>query len=871
MKPSRILSRLIANALLIASAALVVPQARAAVGLTVSPSAISNDYAGVITLTISGLTNQQPVRLERSCDYNLNGAQDVGIGEVVIESFSLKDGQGPPKFGGVTNFSVVGDMDGATNGAITASMAFANGSESGRETGQFVYRVVNPANSAVLASQVFIVREAARAQRITGKVTAAVGGGVLSNAFVVVLGAPNGNLLVSTVSDAAGNYSIQMPAGSYMMNAIKPGFVTDFSQSVQVNLGAGQVATANVQLTAAARTVSGRVTDAATAQGVGGLQLTFGGDNSPFSLGFTDASGNYTVGVPAGPNSLDVSPADLARRGYVGPPQQLGFDTTAGNASGVNVVLTNATALVWGVLTNNLGQGIGGIEIRISDPNRSAFKLRATTDPQGRYWAGVLAGNLNFDLVADDLTPLGLLPSATNPKNGTVNANAALQVNFLAVQPSAHLRGRVLDENGVGISGVSAYASPQNNSGSFNATTGADGSFDIGVSAGIYYVGVSDTDLAQRGLVASQLTLTVADGADQNNLRLYTRVANRQITGQVTGGGAPLGNVQVYAYVMINSTNFNVNTTTDGTGHYSLGVFPAAWRVNVSSGDLNRAGFLPLNEQNANVAGVNVVVNFSATAPASHLRGRVLDENNAAVGNVNVYAYSPGGGGFNANVQTDGAGNFDLGVSAGDYSVGVSTDVAARNLVPESSVVLSVVDGVDQNGLVLRVHTATRQITGVVTGDGTPLGGVNVFASRAGFAPFYNANATTDGTGHFTLVVFDASWNVGVNSGDLFNQGFPSVGNRTVPVSGGNASVNFIILSNPTRPTLQVRPRVGGLFQVRILGQTGPRYLLQSTTVFPPIWNTVLDTNSPATSFDVIDQSSGPGTPRKFYRVNVTP
>ena len=865
MKLSRIFS------LLVASVVLAVAPARAAVGFSVSPSVISNDYKGVITLTITGLANGQTVRIEKAGDYNLNGALDAGIGEPVIEAFLLKDGKAPPTFGGVANSSAAADVDGATNGAITARLVFANGSESSRGTGHFLYRVVDPGNSAVLASQVLTVNQVPRAQRITGTVTAAAGGAGLSNAFVIVLGGPNGNLLASTLSDVTGAYSMQMPVGNYQVNAIKPGFITDFSQSTPVNLTAGQVVPANVQLTAAPRTVSGRVTDSATGQGVGGLQLSFGGDKAPLSIGFTDGAGNYSIGVSTGPNSLEISPGNLNLLSYAGPPKDLTLDTTAGNVTGFNVTLTNATALVWGVLTNNLGQGIGGIEIKLSDPNLTAFRTRATTDSLGRYWAGVVAGNLSFNLDNHgDLAALGLLPSPANLMSGTVAANAALQVNFLAVPPAAHLRGRVLDESSVGVAGLSVYASPQNSGGSFNALTGADGSFDIGVLAGGYYLGISNGDLAQRGLVASQLSVTVVDGVDQNNLVIYTRAANRQITGRVTGGGTPLANVQIFAEMMVNTTNFNASATTDGSGNYSLGVFAGSWRVSVNSGDLSNQGFFPVNEQIANLAVGNAVVNFSASAPTAYFRGQVRDENNNPIGNVNVFAIPSGGGGNGITAQTDASGNFALGVSAGDYSVGVSTDVSSRNLVPESALPRAAVDGVDQNGITLRVHTATRRISGVVTGNGSPLAGVNVFASRSGFAPFYNANATTDAAGHFDLVVFDDSWNVGVSGSDLANRGLPGVGNRTVSAVGADATVNFIILSSPVRPQLQVLPRVGGKFQVRILGEIGPRYLLESSLSFPPVWNPVLDTNSPAASFDVIDPNSGVGTPKKFYRVNVT-
>lgn len=187
MKPYRFLAPL--AALL----ALAIPSARAAVGVAVSPSVISNDYQGVLTLSVTGLAAGQAVRIEKFADFNLNGALDTAIGESLVQSFPLTDGVRPPAFGGVANFNVPGDGDGVANSQITAQLQYAAGSEANRSAGRFVYRVVNPANSAVLATATLQVNQAAQAQRITGTVSAA-GGGVLSNAFVLLLSPGQGGV-----------------------------------------------------------------------------------------------------------------------------------------------------------------------------------------------------------------------------------------------------------------------------------------------------------------------------------------------------------------------------------------------------------------------------------------------------------------------------------------------------------------------------------------------------------------------------------------------------------------------------------------------------------------------------------------------------
>jgi len=57
---------------------LSVTLAVSAATLTVSPSVISNTYPGNITLTIGGLTNGQPVTVQKWLDLNANGVIDAG-------------------------------------------------------------------------------------------------------------------------------------------------------------------------------------------------------------------------------------------------------------------------------------------------------------------------------------------------------------------------------------------------------------------------------------------------------------------------------------------------------------------------------------------------------------------------------------------------------------------------------------------------------------------------------------------------------------------------------------------------------------------------------------------------------------------------
>ncbi|MGA2854136.1 MAG: hypothetical protein ABSE90_08410, partial [Verrucomicrobiota bacterium] len=75
------------------------------VTLTVSPSVVSNTYPGVITLTITGVTNTEKVGIQRWIDLNTNGVIDAG--EPMMDGFKVTDNDSSGAIiGGITNLNV---------------------------------------------------------------------------------------------------------------------------------------------------------------------------------------------------------------------------------------------------------------------------------------------------------------------------------------------------------------------------------------------------------------------------------------------------------------------------------------------------------------------------------------------------------------------------------------------------------------------------------------------------------------------------------------------------------------------------------------------------------------------------------------------
>ena len=695
-------------ALFAAAVVLAAASAQAVVGLSVSPASITNDYVGKVTLTITGLSAGQTVRVERFSDLNGNGVVDPAT-DGLTRSFTVTDGQ-LPIIGGVRNLNVPGDDDGAVNGTIRVDLD-SPGIDNvfGTASGRFIYRVSDPLNVFTPVTRTFTVAQKVYPQGIRGRITAAAGGAPLAGAFVVLLNA-NGNGIGGASADANGNYSFNTLPGSYQIYPLLPGYIVDGALA-SATVVTNQFTTNNQALATGAFTISGRLTDATSGAGISGVFMFWQSTNNLASLGGpTDTNGNYSVAVSASQWKAEIGGSDLAQLGYL-RPDKLTTNITSASAANVNFAVPKATALIYGTVKDNLNNPVNGVQT-YANTQPNLYEASGTSlAPGANYTLGVLAGTWYAGVQSDNLPAGYLAPWGTNV---TLTAGQAVQANFVLSRVTAHLRGRVVDQSSNGVAGVSVYASPQNGGNGLNANTAADGSFDLGAAAGMFNLGVSDGDLAARGLIASQLQLTVVDGVDQNNLVLAARTVSRQITGQVTGNGAPLGNVNVFASFTVNGTNFNANASTDGGGQFSLGVFDGTWQVGVScngQGGVASLGFTCVNNQTVVLNGANGTANFALTACGA----LQVTTTSAQLGGGQV------GQSYNAQLQASGCGqSFNWSLSPGSGALPPGLNLFGNgNLsgTPTSSGTFNFSVRVTDN----TSATADKALSLTITGISTPL------------------------------------------------------------------------------------------------------------------------------------------------------
>ncbi len=172
------MKRILLLPLLLVSLAFAPVSPAADVIFTLSESAVSNLFTGTLNLTITGLTDQEPVVLQKFIDANNNGLVDAG--EPLVGQFKLVEGQ-VTKIGGVRNSNVPGDSDGLTNGVITEAFDFSDPTDFAHHIAPYLFRVSSPSGRFPAQVRPFAVTNTPLAQGVTGTVSGA------PNAFIILL------------------------------------------------------------------------------------------------------------------------------------------------------------------------------------------------------------------------------------------------------------------------------------------------------------------------------------------------------------------------------------------------------------------------------------------------------------------------------------------------------------------------------------------------------------------------------------------------------------------------------------------------------------------------------------------------------------
>ena len=591
---------------------------------------------------------------------------------------------------------------------------------------------------------------------------------------------------------------------------------------------------------------------------------------------FTDATGNYSLTNPPGTYVvLPLSPGLIANFGTtplvtLNPGQTVTTNLNPGTAT---------TRTISGRCVNaaNTNAGLRNLQLFVQD--QSGDVTVGFTDSQGNFNLPVTANRWNIQASEASLNHLGYL-GLRNDTSADASAGNVSGLTLGFTKGTALIFGSIKDAQNNPLAAVRFSAQDGNHQFETHPFSGTNGNYSAAVTAGTWDLSPSNEKnpvLAGYVMGSSNSVFTLTDG--QTLLANFVaQRTNALILGSVRdSGGNPIANMGVFAYATISNLNYNLNTPTDTNGNFSLGVINGTWSVGVScSGDngLSSLGYNCVGNQSVVISGANGTASFVVSAPTAHLTGRAIDDTGGPVANMTIFAFL-GGGGSSAQTDTDGSGNFDLGVNAGSWTVEMNTDpqsgVGALGLVSPFLNIPNLLDGETRSNLVLVCrHTNAIIVVSVRDNHGNPVAGVSVSAySLQSGTNYSTGNTPTDDTGDMSLSVFRGIWQVTVSCFELATRGYACPDGQPVVLLGANGTADFVLQPVNPVPVLGSAVRLlDGRFQFTVSGGPGPIYTVQaSTNLTFSNWVTLLVTTNPAGgSFGFMD-TQAPGLRQRFYRV----
>ncbi len=543
-------------------------------GLTVSLNVVTNDAIGQINVTISGVSGQT-VLVEKF--YDLNGNASVDAGDLLMQSFRVTDGL-IPTLGGVTNLNVPGDADGTVNGQIQVQLDYpGRDSIYSRIEGLWLYRVSSPSNAFTSVTQQFRVWQKTLPLSISGSVSNGVNW--LTNALVVAFDsnfAPVGGSRVQ----GNGRYTIYVPAGDYTVWPLLNGFTCDRSGASGTVRNGQPLNNANLLMTAGSILLAGKIKDSITGVGLAGVGMIAYQSNNLFTTAFTDAAGNYSLGVT--PNLWEVvyNSDHMTQLGYV-PAAVMPSTNLTGNLSCFDIAVTQATTLIYGtVFDDQVPTGnLTNVTVSARDVGGLFSASGKSSRTNGSYTIGVVAGNWWIAADGESLLSLGYLGAGTNWVTGK---SQPARINILGRKITAHIRGTLLDETGYRPPYATVLATDSTGLWSATATTELNGQFDLGVLAGTWNLGLDENTASAWYANGATAAFTVANGQTLAGVNYRMRYSTADVFGTLLdSNGAPVAGVVVQGVGTNQGVGYTFTATTDKTGSYYASSGNGPWTLSV--------------------------------------------------------------------------------------------------------------------------------------------------------------------------------------------------------------------------------------------------------------------------------------------------
>ncbi|MEO7425057.1 MAG: carboxypeptidase-like regulatory domain-containing protein, partial [Fibrobacteria bacterium] len=697
--------------------------------------------------------------------------------------------------------------------------------------------------------------------KILGKAISSANGTGILNAKVTA-SAPDGSQW-SALTNSQGDFSMGLPLGNWQVAAQADGYAASVPVSIALN-AAGPSKTADFRLVADKFTLSGKVQNSFTGQGIFGatVTLTQGGDTRSLR---TDGNGSFSFSVPGGLVSLRISSA-----GFASPePQAIAIDgdksvslsldpnasilsgrTRDASGTAISRAIIAATPKA-GPVRSVISDGSGAFEISLpagdwilsgsasgfASASRQKFLLDASKTVQGvdfvftancTFIAGRVTANgsgLSGALVSAGAAEAAALSDnsgyyllAVNagtqtvqaakegfliPKTYSVPANpgdTVAGIDFTASGNAGVVKGRVL-AGGAGVVGAVIRAVNQSNSETFQGITDGEGSYTLSLPGAEYRV-----TAAKEGFALDKaLSFPLASSGTllQADIRLLPDQGG--ITGTVASGSAYLGGCEV-GYRNGSDASLTGKTVTDPQGRYSLSLQGG------SSYALTAVcpGYQPSSAVSAPLSrGGQLALDFNLTRAGAACKGNIYNAR-GGLSDVKVTADKDGNA---ITVTSDYAGAYAFSLGAGTYSftlskpgyrtVKRSAQVALGDNAPFNDTLITSVGR-------LAGRVQSQGAAGAGAGGESPVSGA--FVTLTGLSPDAGgATFTTDGDGRFTGEEIPAGTYSLSATADGFSEGrLPSV----TLSAGAFANADVSLIAN--RGTLSGTVRLEGALAANV-------------------------------------------------------
>ncbi|WP_165350945.1 carboxypeptidase-like regulatory domain-containing protein, partial [Ectobacillus funiculus] len=277
---------------------------------------------------------------------------------------------------------------------------------------------------------------------IQGQATDMQTGTPIAGAGVVTVIQGSGVIVASTQTDQTGNYLLTgIAPGSYNVVISAANFT---SQTVSVNLAAGETEIVNVALTPNPATINGTVRDSVTGTVLpNALIQVFNSQGRFLASTLTDVNGQYAIsGLPEGTISVQASAPNFASELTV-------ITLTPGETETVDFALASNPASLTGSVTDaQTGAPLSGALVQVFIVGTAVPVKFTLTDPNGLYFINGLNGGEYQVVISDDNYVAAIFRIILEPGEERV-LDAALQANPATIQ------GQVTDaQTGTPIAGA---------------------------------------------------------------------------------------------------------------------------------------------------------------------------------------------------------------------------------------------------------------------------------------------------------------------------------------------------------------------------------------------------------------------------------